>query len=397
MYQMIIIDDESLTLNFLTEFINNEFPDIKVVATFDISSDALEYLKTHNVDIVLTDISMPKPTGIDIAEYCHRSLPNTLVIFFSAYQEFEYAHSAITFKVHDYVLKPLSKKSLVNTLSSAIAVLKKKNSVLTLDSFASDAYILLCQEVFSDLICSHITSISDIEEKLDSLGLSSSILENKTIVVNLYLKDLTQYLDNIWKHSRTALFDSLLRLICKETDSVFYAPIWYTHNKIEIIAIGKNTEITFEQILYDFQIQIQNEIFEFLKLNLKISITKQFDSILSMVSESKSVKTDNNLAKRIYEYIEQNYNTQVTLEDMARHFNFSRVYFSAYYKKCIGENFSTTLKKIRINKAKELLQNPTAKVVNVMHEVGYKNSSHFHSAFKNIVGCSPSEYQQRFR
>ena len=200
MYQMIIIDDESLTLNFLTEFINNEFSEIKVVATFDTSSDALEYLKTHDIDIVLTDISMPKPTGIDIAEYCHRSLPNTLVIFFSAYQEFEYAHSAITFKVHDYVLKPLSKKSLVNTLSSAIAVLKKKNSVLTLDSFASDAYILLCQEVFSDLICSHITSISDIEEKLDSLGLSSSILENKTIVVNLYLKDLTHYLDNIWKH-----------------------------------------------------------------------------------------------------------------------------------------------------------------------------------------------------
>lgn len=166
MYQMIIVDDESLTLNSLTEFINNEFPEINVASTFDVSSEALDYLKTHNVDIVLTDISMPAPTGIDIAEYCHNSLPNTLVIFLSAYQEFEYAHSAIAFKVHDYILKPLSKNSLLKSLSSAIEILNKRNSVLSIDSFASDEYILLYQEIFSDLICSHITSVFEFEKKL---------------------------------------------------------------------------------------------------------------------------------------------------------------------------------------------------------------------------------------
>lgn len=397
MYQMIIVDDESLALDYLTEFISNEFPEINVVSTFDVSSDALDYLKAHTVDIVLTDISMPQPTGIDIAEYCHKSLPDTLVIFLSAYQEFEYAHSAIEFKVHDYILKPLSKKSLLKSLTSAIEILKKRNSGLSIDSFASDSYILLCQEIFSDLICSHISSVSDFERKLTLLNLPASIASNKTMSLNLYLKDLSEYLCSTWKHSRTALFDSLLRLICKETENVFYAPIWYTHNKIEIIAIGKKTEISFEEILYDFQEQIQNEILEILKLDLKISITQRFNSMMSIISESQSVEIDDNLAKKFYEYIEQNYRTQITLEDIANHFNFSRVYFSAYYKKCIGENFTTTLKKIRINKAKELLQNPTAKVANVMHEVGYNHSSHFHSAFKNIVGCSPSEYQQRFR
>ena len=126
MYRMVIIDDESLTLNFLTEFINKEFPEIKVVDTFDISSDALEYLKTHNIDIVLTDISMPKPTGIDIAEYCHKFSPKTLVIFFSAYQEFEYAHSAITFKVHDYVLNLFQKNHLSIPYLLQLQLLKTK-------------------------------------------------------------------------------------------------------------------------------------------------------------------------------------------------------------------------------------------------------------------------------
>ena len=79
---------------------------------------------------------------------------------------------------------------------------------------------------------------------------------------------------------------------------------------------------------------------------------------------------------------------------MARHFNFSRVYFSVYYKKCIGESFSTTLSKVRINKAKELLLMPNAKISSVMHQVGYNHSTHFHKTFKNLVGCSPAEYQK---
>jgi YesN/AraC family two-component response regulator len=77
--------------------------------------------------------------------------------------------------------------------------------------------------------------------------------------------------------------------------------------------------------LYDFQEQIQNEILEILKLDLKISITQRFNSMMSIISESQSVEIDDNLAKKFYEYIEQNYRTQITLEDIANHFIGDRV------------------------------------------------------------------------
>lgn len=394
MYRIVIIDDESLALDYLTEFINNEIPDAHVVAAFDISSDALNYLKTNSVDIILTDISMPKPSGIDIAKFCHESKPDTLVILLSAYQEFEYAHSAITFKVYDYILKPVSKKTLIKSLSSAIDVLQKRNSNTKFEGFANDSDILLCQEIFSDLICCHIKSVSDLEEKFVLLGLPASMAENPMVTLNLYIKDLPQYLKNVWKHSKTAFFNNILRLICKETDHVFFAPVWYTQNKVEIIGISKKSDISYEQMLADFEIQIENELTEILKLNSELSITKKFTSAKSLISVNQTSTIDTDLTKKFYEYIEQNYKNNISLEDAAKHFNFSRVYFSAYYKKCTGENFSTTLSNVKINKAKELLQNSNAKISSVMREVGYNHSSHFYKTFKNIVGCSPAEYQK---
>ena len=395
-YQMIIIDDESLVLEYLTKFINSEFPEINVTAIFDVSSNAINYLKTHAVDIVLTDISMPEPTGIDIAEFCHKSMPNTLVIFLSAYKEFEYARSAISFNVHDYILKPLSKQHLIKSLSSAINILGNRSSLSGITGFASDEYILSCQAVFSDLVCDCITDELELKDKLSSIGLPPSMMKNQGVTINLYIANLNDYLNNIWKHGKTSLFDTLLRLICKETNRVFFAPIWYTQNKIEIIGISKKSDISYEQILADFEVQIKNELTAVLKLDSKVSITKKFTSAKSLISADKNTDLDADLIKKFYEYIEKNYKNHISLEDVAKHFNFSRVYFSAYYKKCTGENFSTTLSKVRISKAKELLQNPNVKISVVMREVGYNHSTHFHKTFKNIVGCSPSEYQKLF-
>lgn len=393
-YQMIIIDDEPLVLEYLTEFINNEFPEIQVAANFDVSSKAVSYLKGNSVDIVLTDISMPEPTGIDIAELCHESFPQTVVIFLSAYKEFEYAHSAITFNVHDYILKPLSKNHLIKSLSSAIELLNKRNNEPKLSGFASNEYLLACQAVFSDLMCSSIRSEAELNEKFLSINLPVFMTDNPAVIFSLQIENMTDYLNNNWKYGKPALFDTLFRLVCTETESVFFAPVWYVQDKIELIGIAKKTNIDYEQIKSEFNLQIVNKVSKTMKLDITPAFIKELPAVKSMLSDNQSIENDKDLAKKFYNYIEQNYKNHISLEDAAKHFNFSRVYFSVYYKKCIGENFSTTLTKIRIEKAKELLKNPHAKVSAVMREVGYNHSTHFHNTFKKIVGCSPAEYQK---
>ena len=205
---------------------------------------------------------------------------------------------------------------------------------------------------------------------------------------------MTDYINTIWKYGKSALFDTLFRLVCTETDSVFFAPIWYVQDKIEIIGIAKKAETNHEQILSEFKLQIVNKVSKTMKLDITPSVIKELPAVKSLLSENQNMENDKDLTKKFYAYIEQNYKNHISLEDAAKHFNFSRVYFSVYYKKCIGENFSTTLTKIRIEKAKELLKNPHAKVSAVMREVGYNHSTHFHNTFKKIVGCSPAEYQK---
>ena len=394
MYQMIIIDDESLVLNYLTEFIHKEFPEINVEATFSVSSDAMDYLKSHTVDIVLTDISMPEPTGIDIAKFCFKTTPRTLVIFLSAYKKFEYAHSAIEYNVSDYILKPLSKKQLLDSLTSAVGKLKARTDVLDLTNSTENEYILHCQEVFSDLTCSCITDETSLTERLASIGLTSEIADNTMITFNFHLRNLNDCTKD--ERERVSLFNSILHSICQNTDDVFFGPIWYTKTRIEIIGISKQRNATANDIRTHFERLVKNDLQERFGIDSSIRITDEFPSMKSLLSVRESSDIDTDSKERFLAYIEQNYKEHLSLEVVSKYFNLSRVYFSVYYKKCTGENFSTTLSRVRINKAKELLADPNAKITNVMREVGYKHSTHFYKTFKSIVGCSPAEYQKEF-
>ena len=392
MYRMIIIDDEPLVLNYLSDFINNEIPEITVDATFEISANALDYVKTNDVDIILTDISMPEPTGIDIARICHEKIPDTIVIFISGYREFEYAHSAMTYNVQDYILKPISKQTLCSSLSNAINLLDSRSGH---SEFKINDLATSCQEVFSALICNCISGDAELKERLRSIGLSGDVSDNKCIIFDIYIKDIEKYLREVWRYSKDDLFDALLHFFCKETENTFFAPIWHTAHRFEIIAIGKNPNLDFDGILSDFMANIQYELKELMSIDSVISSQKVFAAVNSMVSEKNISDFDNDLITKARKYIEKNYANPITLEDVAKYVSLSRVYFSSYYKKHTGENFITTLNNIRIKKAMELLKDPNIGIVSVMHATGYNHSTHFHKIFKKIVGCSPAEYREK--
>lgn len=392
MYHMIIIDDEPLVLNYLSDFINNEIPEITVDATFEISANALDYIKTNDVDIILTDISMPEPTGIDIARICHEKIPDTIVIFISGYREFEYAHSAMTYNVQDYILKPISKQTLCSSLSNAINLLDSRSGH---SEFKKNDLATSCQEVFSDLICNCISGDAELKERLRSIGLSGDVSDNKCIIFDIYIKDIEKYLREVWRYSKDDLFDALLHFFCKETENTFFAPIWHTAHRFEIIAIGKKSNLDFDGILSDFMANIQYELKELMSIDSVISSQKVFAAVNSMVSDKNISDFDNDLITKARKYIEKNYANPITLEDVAKYVSLSRVYFSSYYKKHTGENFITTLNNIRIKKAMELLKDPNIGIVSVMHATGYNHSTHFHKIFKKIVGCSPAEYQEK--
>jgi len=98
---------------------------------------------------------------------------------------------------------------------------------------------------------------------------------------------------------------------------------------------------------------------------------------------------------RAKQFIAAHQGEDISLGDVARAVNTSTFYFCKLFKKATGLNFTDYLSRVRIEKAKNLLLNPNARVSEVAYEVGFQSLTHFNRVFRKIVGESPTEYRRR--
>lgn len=96
-------------------------------------------------------------------------------------------------------------------------------------------------------------------------------------------------------------------------------------------------------------------------------------------------------------YMEQNYNTKLTLQDVANHCFVSQWHLSKLLNRQMEKSFYDLLNSIRIEKAKALLKEPQLKIGDIVEMVGFSDSAHFARVFKKIVGLSANEYRNRLK
>lgn len=113
------------------------------------------------------------------------------------------------------------------------------------------------------------------------------------------------------------------------------------------------------------------------------------ESILT--NNIKIRKGENPAVSYALEFIKENYNRDLTLNEVANHIHMNGSYFSTLFKKIMDVNFIDYLTNYRIEKAKELLMNSSLKVYEISKKVGYSSEKHFFKVFKKIVGISPNE------
>ena len=95
----------------------------------------------------------------------------------------------------------------------------------------------------------------------------------------------------------------------------------------------------------------------------------------------------------ISHYIETNYMYDISMQDLARHMNYSEAYFCKLFKQCFNKNFTSYLTEYRVVEAKGMLAMPTVNVKDIGRAVGYSDSNYFAKVFKRITGQSPTEYR----
>lgn len=111
------------------------------------------------------------------------------------------------------------------------------------------------------------------------------------------------------------------------------------------------------------------------------------------VQEHGREENNRTIINRIVEYVENNYTEDITLDRAAEMAGFSKCYFSRVFSKQTGIGFSRFLLKKRIAVAAHLLSTTMLSVVQVSAQAGFSSLSTFNRTFKEIHGCSPSEYR----
>lgn len=119
MYKVLLVDDEALIREAISENIPWEELGFELTASCENGREAMERMEKAAPDLLLTDICMPYVDGIELARYVHEHYPDTKTVIISGYDEFEYAKQAVRYQVMEYILKPVTPSELMEVLLRA--------------------------------------------------------------------------------------------------------------------------------------------------------------------------------------------------------------------------------------------------------------------------------------
>lgn len=123
--KILVVDDEyyarKVTLKYILEW-NQQ------IDTFEAENglEALEILEEEHIDIVLADIRMPQMDGIELSKRIADLYPGIRIILITGFADFHYAKDAIRYKVKQYLLKPLKRLELQQSLEECSQEIQKQ-------------------------------------------------------------------------------------------------------------------------------------------------------------------------------------------------------------------------------------------------------------------------------
>ena len=100
---------------------------------------------------------------------------------------------------------------------------------------------------------------------------------------------------------------------------------------------------------------------------------------------------------KVYEYVFQNIQEGIKLEEASSVLNMAPSSFCRYFKKKTNITFMEYVKSVRIGMAAKLLAETDKQITQICYESGYNNLANFNHYFKDIMGKTPSDYRRSFR
>ena len=423
MYKVLLVDDEYMITEGLKRLIPFDKWDMEVVATANHADDALDYVREHPVDIVISDVNMPDKTGLEMIGEMKELLPNAYYILLSGYQEFDYVKKAMNLNVVDYLVKPVDKVELERLLEKIASQLGEQ----------SHEPEILSQQLDEEAFKAHLSQkenwwIGLSKEKQGNFVIPYYVLGQdwQIILADQEFEGLlvmpfeAPYQANFekWKFNvEKALFYGTVNLDQSESLFSYYEPIYRVIIQgnlqqiieeltlLEKIVLENTPRVSITKQLFTQFVMDVFHLFEHLKADDMTDIVKNIHAITTfedLVAYTKETLTSffgqyrmNENVVSVLEVIGRDYKKELSLKDISKDLFINPVYLGQLIKKETNSTFAELLNKQRIKAAQQLLLSTNDSIEDICYTVGYSNVGYFYKVFRKLCGKSPKAYRKQ--
>ena len=499
MYDILIVDDEQVEREVI-RFLMNRFQLPFAIAEAANGREALDLLGKRQFHVLFTDIKMPFVDGLELARQAREVYPDLPIVFFSGYDDFEYARQALSLRIISYILKPVKPEDFQKTMTNVLEQLQAKEVAAKQETLARQAFrrsVLLqvlngirperLQFLYPQGDCSFLSDyyrlmlvqLQEKNGKLDCMISSEELFQVLPEDCHCVALEPRQYLILFFgrKHRMNwyqDLTDRLSSYIQKKSGSrceiefssyfngaaALYVAYRETEKKLRDRTFFQaeepsegaakqleekmgSDELLVKQIDTDIRVNDSQGLRQHMSLLLEAHKKKQshsviyvryfftnvlkllldhlaedpahsFDEYAVAIQENDFVgieqmlleltekvawqiegdpKRQSHAVLLTKQYIHRHFAESLSLDILADNVHLSARYLSALFMEEENIGINRYIKKIRMQKAQELLRDTNMKVSEISTSVGYTNLSYFCKSFQDAFGMTPDKYR----
>lgn len=317
--------------------------DFVICAEADNGWEALAALRKRPVDILVTDIKMPKLNGLELLERVREEGLCKCVILLSEYADFEYARRGIVLGAFDYIVKPVKDNSLINVLIRAAEYIRAS------------------------------TKTED-----DSLQERKSVIE---AIIN-GTNNFEKIISNLTQKCYSSAGNDFVKcgVLLAKTEKVIYEGI--TGKLKWLTLLVSDVERIRVKIIQSDNDYTMTAVFEEFLRELYMAVRTYYPSHMSLLS------------KKVVDYILEHPFDKLTLTSTAEQCFVSKAYLSHSFKIDMGKSYVEYIVNLKMQIVKKLLLETDMNMAEIAEKLSYDDYKYMGRIFKNIYGLAPSDYKK---
>ena len=441
MKTVLIVEDEKMIRQGIKTMIMRSGVPIETIMECNNGETALEILKEQEIDVMFTDIRMPKMDGSELVQKMQSLEHIPLTVAISGYDDFAYAVEMLRNGVREYILKPIEREKIteiLKKLNAEIESRKEKEENNQKIGYQQMRHLMLSDEISGEeqrtiesqyadhfytgnyyVCCQNQVKRGELSD--DNYIFMKNMNDNDIFIVpaeNLSLLLKNELQDGYIGIS--AAHCGLESIRQAYAESVMMRKKAFVRNKVEaqygvfqekipegliteaaklteeaariqrVQLIGTDHTDDLEKSFHQFFYEVKNgRIDEAVFDKVMEFVLQLHEKINSSYDQNKNVQK----IKMAVDYIEENYAKDLNMAVVSNYISMNYSLFSYSFKQYTGSNFVNYLKEIRMREAKKLLTETDMKIIEISQAVGYDNEKHFMKIFKATCGVSPTEYR----